>query len=128
LSRRAVCYNRLQVRTHDSREDFIIRARIHYVEDRLVELTNGTAYCRESDRSRRLSEAEKQEIRINKGERAFELEQCALSFPDDFRAADLARFARQIRQVRDGSVDVSDIQIFESMRLGKSRGGSFRPQ
>jgi ATP-dependent DNA helicase RecG len=68
--------NRLGVTNAQGKSDFVIRARVFFVEDRLVELTNGSAFCREADRSRILTETEKAEIRINKGERAFELEAC----------------------------------------------------
>lgn len=118
---------RLGVRNDAGEDDFIILSKILYVEDRLVELTNSHAYCRESDRSRRLTESEKQEIRINKGERAFELEACALTFPKDFREADVARFARQIREARGGSKEIDDDHILESMRLGKIKDGHFVP-
>lgn len=118
---------RLAIKNHKGEDDFIILARIAYVEERLVELTDGTAYCRESDRSRELTENEKQEVRINKGERAFELEPSPLKYPDDFRAADLERFAQRIRDARNGSSDVSDLEIFESVRLGKVRDGTFVP-
>lgn len=119
--------NRIGVINAKGEHDFIIRARIYFVEDRLVELTNQMAYCRESDKSRRLSEAEKAEVRINKGERAFELEPCALTYPDDFQVGPMKKFAAQIRTLRDGSDDVSDGQIFESMRLGKEKEGVFVP-
>jgi ATP-dependent DNA helicase RecG len=91
----------------------------------LFELTDGTAFCRESDRSRRLTEAEKQEIRINKGERAFELEVCPLQYPDDFRPKLIADFAVRIRAARDGSA--SNEEILASMRLGKLADGKFAP-
>ncbi len=119
--------NRLQVTNSRGQADFVIRARVSFVEDRLIELTNGDAFCRESDRSRRLTEAEKAEIRINKGERAFELEPCPLKYPDDFRGAQLSKFANQIRASRDGSNDISDEQILKSMRLGRLRDGRFVP-
>ena len=119
--------NRLEVLNSKGQPDFIIRARVHFVEDRLVELTDQTAYCRQSDRSRRLTEEEKAEIKINKGERAFELEPCGLVFPEDFRASHMKKFAAQIRQGRDGSEDVSDETIFESMRLGRNKEGKFSP-
>jgi ATP-dependent DNA helicase RecG len=90
-------------------------------------VTDGSAYCRESDRSRRLTETEKIEIRINKGERRFELEACPLEYPGDFRTREIARFAVQIRVARDGSEDVSDEQILESMRLGRIKDGKFVP-
>lgn len=119
--------NRLEVTNALGKPDFIIRARIFFVEDRLVELTNGTAFCRESDRSRRLTDIEKQEIRINKGERAFELEPCHLKYPDDFRTNLIEKFAAHVRAARDGSSDISDEQILESMRLGKIKDGVFHP-
>ena len=118
---------RLAAKNNAGEDDFIIVARVNYVEERLVELTNGDAYCRESDRSRRLTDAEKAEIRINKGERAFELEPCSLSYPTDFRTSDLSKFARQVREARGGSSDIVDEEIFESMRLGKIRDGAFVP-
>ena len=119
--------NRLKVVNAHGKEDFIIRARVQFVEDRLIELTNGNAYCRESDKSRRLTETEKAEIRINKGERAFELEPCPLNYPDDFRIGQITRFAAQIRMTRDGSQDITDEAILESMRLGKYRDSKFIP-
>lgn len=119
--------NRIQVTNSKGQPDFIIRARIFFVEDRLVELTNGIAFCRESDRCRRLNDAEKAEIRINKGERAFELEACPLDFPTDFRTSQITKFAAQIRTARDGSDAISDEQILESMRLGKIKDGKFIP-
>ncbi len=118
---------RLAVTNSEGNDDFIILAKIDYVENQLVELTNGHAYCRESDRARRLNEAEKQEIRINKGERAFELELCALTYPDDFKISEMTRFAKKIRTDRDGSLTITDEEIFESLRLGRNRGGQFFP-
>lgn len=108
-------------------DDFIVLIRAYYVENRLVELTDGNAFCREGDKTRRLTEAEKQEFRINKGERAFELEPCNLSYPDDFRAPDVARFARQLRASRDGSPSITDEELLQSMRMGRVRDGAFIP-
>ena len=118
---------RVAVTNSSGEDDFIVLIRVYYVENRLVECTDGSAYCREGDRSRRLSELEKQECRINKGERAFELEQCALKYPDDFRMADIARFAKQIRSTRDGSPNISDEEVLQSMRMGRIRDGQFFP-
>ena len=119
--------NRLEVINSKGKPDFIIRGRMYFVEERLVELTDGTAFCRESDKSRKLTEAEKQEIRINKGERAFELEICPLQYPDDFRPKLIADFAVRIRAARDGSADISNEEILASMRLGKLADGKFAP-
>ena len=44
--------NRLGVMNSNGKPDFVIRARVYFVEDRLVDLTNGDAFVRESDRLR----------------------------------------------------------------------------
>ena len=119
--------NRINVINAKGEQDFVIRARIHFVENRLIELTDGASYCRESDTCRKLTETEKQEIRINKGERAFELEECSLDYPEDFRLPMIAKFSKQIRQSRDGSEEISDEAILQSMRLGKIKNGKFFP-
>ena len=119
--------NRLEVINNKGEPDFIIRARIYFVEERLVCLTNGSAFCRESDRCRELHDVEKEEIRINKGERAFELERCTLEYPTEFKMNLIARFARQMRAVRDASEDVTDEEVLESMRLGRVHNGVFQP-
>lgn len=119
--------NRLEVINAKGEADFVIRARVAFVEDRLVELTSQTAYCRESDRSRRLTDTEKAEVRINKGERAFELEPSTLAYPDDFRLTNLRKFAAQVRASRDGSTDIDDEELFVSMRLGSIKDRAFVP-
>jgi bifunctional non-homologous end joining protein LigD len=120
-TRRVACHNA------NGEDDFVILGRVHYVENRLVECTDGTAYCREGDTTRRLTEAEKQEFRINKGERAFELEPCPLTYPDDFRINEVTRFAAQIRASRGGSDAISDHEILQSMRMGSVKAGAFIP-
>ncbi len=99
--------------------DFLILLRIYYVENKLVRLTNGEAYCRESDKSRRLSDVEREEIRISKGERSFELEPCALSYPDEFRMLEIATFVKKVRDARGGHESLTAETILQSLRLGK---------
>lgn len=118
---------RLAIANDAGEPDFLILIRVFYVESRLVALTNGDAYCRQADKSRRLTDTEKQEIRISKGERSFELEPSTLKYPDDFREQDIANFVSRIRATRDGSDEIPAIQIMQSMRLGKVVGGEFQP-
>ncbi|WP_082659265.1 ATP-binding protein [Aureimonas sp. AU40] len=118
---------RLGVQNFRGEDDFIIVAKVDYVEERLVALTNGEAYCRESDKSRKLTVNEKDEIRIDKGERSFELEPCQLDYPDDFRTKLIAQFAGRIRSNRESSTEISDEEILESMRLGRIRQNTFHP-
>lgn len=118
---------RVPITNDEGEPDFLILVRIYYVEGRLVSLTNDEAYCRQGDRSRRLTDSEKQEIRISKGERSFELEPSTLNFPDDFRKQDIANFVSKIRREREGSEDVPSEKILQSLRLGKTVSGDFVP-
>lgn len=118
---------RVAVKNAKGENDFVVLLRVFFVESRLVECTDHNAYCREGNSTRRLTEAEKQEFRINKGERAFELEPCPLKYPDDFRQPEIARFVNQIRESRGGSLDIPSLEIMQSMRMGKIDGDKFIP-
>lgn len=118
---------RLQCVNANDEDDFIILIRVFYVENRLVECTDHNAYCREADKTRRLSEAEKQEFRINKGERAFELEPCNLQYPDDFQYNSIIKFSQRLRETRGGSDSLSSEELLQSMRMGKYNNGVFIP-
>lgn len=117
---------RVSIVNYKGDPDFLILIRIYYVESRLVQLTNGDAYCRQSDKCRRLVDTEREEIRISKGERSFELETCNLRYPEDFRTNEIASFIKRIRADRSASSDVRDIAILQSMRLGRE-GKEFKP-
>lgn len=118
---------RLEVTNFRGEPDFLILVRVYYVESRLVSLTNEQAYCRQGDKCRRLTDSEKQEIRISKGERSFELEPARIKYPEDFREQDIANFVSKIRRSREVSDDVSATKIMESMRLGRVVDGQFMP-
>jgi ATP-dependent DNA helicase RecG len=118
---------RVNVTNEKGESDFLILIRVYYVEGRLVCLTNDDAYCRQGDRCRRLSDSEKQEIRISKGERSFELETSTLKYPDEFRSQDMANFVSRIRKAREGSDDIQPERILQSLRLGKVINGQFVP-
>ena len=57
-------FKRVAVTLDDGRRDFVIALRVLYREDKLVETTSGEAFIREGDAKRRLSEAQKNEVRI----------------------------------------------------------------
>lgn len=118
---------RIAAKNAKGEDDFVILIRMYYVEDRLVSLTNGDAFIREADDNRRLTEHQKQEIRIDKGERSFELEPCGLKYPDDFQTAQVRRFCHMMRERRDGSELISDEEVLQVMHLGKLREGVFTP-
>jgi ATP-dependent DNA helicase RecG len=87
---RALCHDtrvefkNVAVRNNAGEDDFVLVMRVYYREDKLVETSDGQAFVREGDRKRRLTETEKREIRLNKGELDVESERTSLAFPDDF--------------------------------------------
>lgn len=77
-------FKKVPVRNSKGQDDYVIVLRVHYRSDKLVETSDGSAYIREGDEKRRLSEPEKREIRLNKGELDVESETVSLRFPIDF--------------------------------------------
>src|SRR5258708_27675651 len=77
-------FKRAAVTNADGENDFIVVVRVYYREDKLVETTDGEAFVRSGQEKRKLIEAEKREIRINKGEVEYELEPVNLIWPDAF--------------------------------------------
>ena len=77
-------FKRVAVKNQTGKDDFVIVLRIYFREDKLVETTDGSAFVREGDQKRRLTEAEKREIRLNRGELDCESEPANLRFPEDF--------------------------------------------
>jgi len=77
-------FKNVPVRNHKGEEDYVIAVRVHYHQDKLVETSDGSAFIREGDEKRSLTETEKKEIRLSKGELDVELETSTLIFPHDF--------------------------------------------
>ena len=77
-------FRKIPVKKASGEDDFVIALRVYYRADKLVETTDGSAFIREGEEKRRLTEAEKREIRLNKGELDCESEAVNLKFPSDF--------------------------------------------
>lgn len=106
-------------------EDFIILARIRYVDGKLVSLTNGDAYERVGDECKRLPDNKKQEIRIDKGERSFEQEPSNLIYPDDFDQYSITKFANLVKNNASSDLNYSNQDILKAYHLGRERSGTF---
>ncbi len=120
-------FKRIAVRNRWEQEDFVIVLRVLYRHDRLVETSWGEAFIREGEDKRRLSEAEKREIRINRGEIDFELERVNLRYPADFDLDLINEYCRQYRAKRRISADKTNEDILQLSKLGKRKGTSFEP-
>lgn len=104
--------------------DFIVLVRISYVDDKVVQLSDGTAYERLGDECRKLTEEKKQEKRIDKGERSFEQEPSGLNYPDDFDHRKIDKFCTLIKRNVESVEDHSNEAILQSSHLAKIRQGS----
>ncbi len=108
-------------------EDFIFLFRVFYREDKVVETNSGDAFIRLGDSKYRLSEDEKRELAIDKGQVSLELEPCGLEWPNDFDLTLIRAFAINVRRIQELSEDISDVKILENRHLGKTRNGVFVP-
>lgn len=109
--------------TDDSgRDNYVIVLRVHYRAEKLVETVDGNAFVREGDQKRRLSETEKREVRLNKGELDVESERVLLKFPDDFNVTMLNEY-RQLyirkRQLKDRYTIEDVLQLSKFGKMGK---------
>src|SRR5687767_14917937 len=64
--------------------DFVQLLRVYFRDDLVVETNKGEAYIRRNNSKHLLTDAEKHELKIERGQTAFELEACSLRWPDDF--------------------------------------------
>ena len=106
---------------------FVVLVRVFYSPDRLVSLSDGTAYKRISHESKKISDEEKNEIRVAKGERSFEQEIIDHTYPDDFHIDRIRNFCDGLRMREDIRDDISNEQILENKLLGRRVANSFAP-
>jgi ATP-dependent DNA helicase RecG len=118
---------RCSVKNKSGDDDFVIAFRVHYREDRLVETVSGDAFIREGDEKRKLTEAEKREIRLNKGELDVESERVTLAFPDDFDATLLSNFRDQYIAKRQLAQRYSIEDVLQLSKLGRRGAQGFEP-
>jgi ATP-dependent DNA helicase RecG len=111
----------------DGEDDYLLAIRVFYREDRVVETTSHEAFARRGSSKRRLSDEEKRELQLTKGQIEIESEPSTLTFPDDFNMALLRQFVDNVRIERQIPADRTVQQVLELRRLGRSRNGSFTP-
>jgi len=116
---------RVAVTNSKGEADFIIVGRIRYVEGKLVCLANGDAFERVGDECKKLIDAKKHEIRIDKGERSFEQEPCGLIYPDDFDENAIARFVKLVTDNAATDLSYTRVDVLKAYHLGRERSGSF---
>lgn len=119
-------FKRVPVSNHKGRDDYVIVLRVYFRADKLVELSNGSAFVREGDEKRLLTEAEKREIRLNRGEIDCESEPTNLKYPDDFDLEVLNEFRTNYIAKRqlDSRFFIED--VLQLSKFGRIEGGVVR--
>lgn len=115
---------RLSVTNSKGQDDFIVLVRIDYVDGKVVQLGDGTAYERLGDECKKLTEEKKQEKRIDKGERSFEQEPSGLLYPDDFDRNKVAKFCSLMKKNVEAREYHSNEQILQSAHLARVKGNT----
>jgi ATP-dependent DNA helicase RecG len=110
-----------------SQEDFVIFVRVFYREDKLVETTSNEAFIRIGDQKRKLTEDEKREIRISKGEVRYELEPVPLRWPMDFDMGLTDQLVQSYLTKRNMANAYTREEVLSRLHLGKGRGNQFQP-
>jgi ATP-dependent DNA helicase RecG len=120
-------FTRVKVVNSKGEDDFVIALRIFYRDDKLVENVDGSAFIREGDEKRKLTETEKREIRLNKGELDVESERVPLKFPGDFDNRLLSAYRAQYIAKRTLQSRYTIEDILRLSKLGKIGAQGFEP-
>jgi ATP-dependent DNA helicase RecG len=118
---------RIGAKRADGSSDFLLLIRVYYRPDKLVETVRGDAFVRIGKTKRQLSESEKREIRINKGQIEYEKEPVNLEYPADFDELLIREFCDQYRDKRGLSGAQTREQLLCLNHLGTMRNGTFAP-
>ncbi|MCA3378125.1 MAG: putative DNA binding domain-containing protein [Roseomonas sp.] len=118
---------RIRITKENGKVDFLILMLVKYSHERLIELSDGRAFERIADSSKEIDDVRKQQIRIDKGERSFELEVVNLAYPADFDTDSIEKFCRKIIATRGLTSEHTNESILESFFLGRRTQGQFLP-
>ncbi|MGX1693165.1 ATP-binding protein [Brevundimonas naejangsanensis] len=120
-------FQRVAVTNSDGEADFVLVARVYYNPSKLAETTDGNAFIREGDEKRSLTEQEKREIRLSKGELDFESELVPVRYPEDLDMDLVRQFASEYSRKRTLKHRKSLEDILLLAKLGRRVDGQFRP-
>ncbi|MER9315845.1 putative DNA binding domain-containing protein [Mesorhizobium sp. M0659] len=120
-------FKKVPVKNVKGQEDYVLVLRVYYRQDKLVEMGDGNAYIREGEEKRRLSETEKREIRLNKGELDVESEPANLKFPEDFDIPLLNDYRNQYLAKRQLGQRFTIEDVLALSKFGKPGKAGFIP-
>ena len=118
---------KVQVQRDDGSSDFILVFRVFYRDDRLVETVKNEAFVRVGNKIRQLTEDEKREVRISRGQIAHEKEASPLKYPDEFDELLIEEFCSKYISIRRLRESKTREQILRMNHLGEFKDGRFVP-
>jgi len=117
----------LNVPNDKNEQDQIISIRVLYREDRVVETTARKAFIRRGSSKKELSETEKRELQISKGQLEIEREPSTLNYPSEFNTRLIQQFVDNVRTDRRLPENLTVEEVLELRRLGKNGSSGFIP-
>lgn len=117
---------RINIFNSSGKPDFVILFFVKFSEKRVVGTHRQEAFIRRGDQKHKLTDFEKAELRIDRGEIDFEDEFSQLSYPSEFDLSAVSRFASVVKGRTPGLSERTDEEILQYRRLGKPHDGNFR--
>jgi ATP-dependent DNA helicase RecG len=118
---------KVSVKNFRGEDDYIIALRVLYREDRVVETVALNAFIRRGSSKKLLSDSEKRELQLLKGQLEIESEPVSLQYPEDFNATLIAQFVGRVREDRRMPSTLSTEDVLCLRRLGKITSLGFVP-
>lgn len=107
--------------------DFVVLYRVQYRDDMVVETNGKEAFIRRTSSRHPLTEDEKRELQMERGQRSFELESCRLEWPDSFDLGAVKSWAADVHRSKNVASEPAIPQILVNHKLGKMLKGQFVP-
>ena len=111
--------NKIEIINHKGQPDYVFLFYVHYNRNRVVETAKGDAFIRRGDQKHTLSELEKAELRIDKGEVDFEDEPCGIAYPGDFNLKVVQEFCDEVRKTLRTNDPRTNEEVLILRRLGR---------
>lgn len=118
----------VQAYNDKGKPDAFIAIRVQYRPDKLVQTSRGECFTRDGSSRRKLSDIEKREIRIKKGEVDYEREDINCRWPNDFDMALVDEYVQNYRAAKRLTYKQKLEDVLVDTRLGRiSNKGAFYP-
>lgn len=118
---------RVPVRNMKGEDDYVIAVRVLYRDDKVVETSAGDAFQRRGSSKKKLTDTEKRELQLMKGQLEIESDPVQLQYPSDFNTALINQFVANVRNERKLPSTHSTEEVLTLRRLGSTSTGKFVP-